>query len=1694
MARRYTGGFISATEQVTDANSANGVFTLAEAQVRTSLGEFPTGRWTPSRSLRFRRSASGFLNRTPATASNRRTWTFSGWFKRGLLVDENHIFTSGSLASQWASIQFMAGSFQIIETQNGITYRLVSTAAYRDPSAWYHVVVAMDTTQAIERNRLKLYVNGVQVTSFTTETYPTQNLQTYYNSATQHGLGRLFDGATSYFYDGLIAETNFIDGQALTPSEFGFTDPETGTWVPKLYTGTYGTNGFYLPFTDHNVAASGQVGFGTNYAGVYTGTANLLSFSEQFDNAFWAKGSFSSSATNITDPFGGTTAESYTSSTTDFAFAAQINCLAGQTYNASVWLKVPSGSLNVNLYAYKPSPFVATGTKTVTVTTSWQRFDFDFTGVDNISSMAIQFGGGNSIGNGQTIHVWGGQVTLGSGVKSYMQTTDRNYWTSNNISNTRTAVTYDSLVDVPGIATVSSLPDVGGVQRGNYPIMSPADNFASATVSNAGLTVTTTNPGNDRHIGCSMAFPSTGKWYWENTVSISDASDARNGMVLMETESFDLIGSETTPAIIFTCQGTGINVYNGAISNANVNEAIRTGGGGTVCFAYDADEGRLWIRKNSAITTSLTPNVLNLYNPRGALRFRIVEYSGSITATNNLNFGQRPFAYTPPAGFKSLNTTNLPNPVIRRPEQHFDVKTYVGNGSSLTIGTTVKQTSAHRISKSVEFDSSIQSHFTRTPSSASNRRTWTWSAWVKRNVLGTDQRFFAAGNSDSTNGSFSFAFGTSNAIRMTAHNVAGNETNQLFTSTSDWYNIVISCDTTQVSAFNRMRIFVNGVYYPFSSYTAVPTQNQDLQINNNVLHTIGRHALNNGNHCDLYIAEVNFVDGQSLTASPFGEFDANSNWMPKRYIGTYGTNGYYLPFSDDRNVITLGYDTSGNNNNWTAVNITPPIPNSAPNVLYYGTPGTYTWVAPTGVTSVNYLVVAGGGGGGGNNHTVATGGGGGAGGMLTGTLSVTPGTSYTVTVGSGGAGGTGGAGTNGTNGTNSVFASLTSIGGGGGATNQKAGLSGGSGGGASGPTTPGSFAGGAGTAGQGNNGGSANQYQGGGGGGAGGVGDGPSNNPNGGAGLASSITGVSAFYAGGGGVTGGIGGGGNQGFAGVNNTGGGGGNGAGGANNPGASGGAGVVILSYTNASSYIGTGAETSLFNSAPFDTPTDYDDGTGVRGNYATMTSSTATITNGGLRVVTSSGESCASSTLSMTTGKWYFEAACTGNVTTGSAVGIVQAATYTSAHNMYEGSNRGYGYYGGGSGQGIFTNMPGSSPQSYGASWTTGDTIGCAFDADNGTLQFFKNGVSQGVYSGVVRNIEYRFAVGEGEGSATASFNINFGQNGFTYAPPSGFRALNTKNLKDVGSFNLPDSFGNFVTTPDLVWLKARSTASYGHRWTDTVRGPTRQLLSHDTGAQTTDTGGVQTFLPNGFQLANGQDYNNTGTSYVSWAWNRGRIPGFDIVSYGGNGAANQTIAHNLGNLPKMMIVKSTTNGTASWNSWNVWHANLSNGAQSYLRLNESAVQNTSGAVWGNAPPGNFTFSVGNSAGAGLNGTGDAFIAYLWAEVPGFSSFGSYTGNGSTDGPFIYTGFRPKWIMIKRTDATASWMIVDAARDPINPSSVALFAQLANAEAAGDAKDFVSNGFKIRSTGASENASGGNYVYAAFADAPFKYANAR
>jgi hypothetical protein len=311
------------------------------------------------------------------------------------------------------------------------------------------------------------------------------------------------------------------------------------------------------------------------------------------------------------------------------------------------------------------------------------------------------------------------------------------------------------------------------------------------------------------------------------------------------------------------------------------------------------------------------------------------------------------------------------------------------------------------------------------------------------------------------------------------------------------------------------------------------------------------------------------------------------------------------------------------------------------------------------------------------------------------------------------------------------------------------------------------------------------------------------------------------------------------------------------------------------------------------------------------------------------------------------------------------------------------------------------------------------------------------------------------------------------------------------------------------PDFVWAKSRTDA-YSHELYNSVVGATKYLVSNATVAETTDANSLLSFNSNGFTLGynSGANYTN-GASAVGWQWQAGQgttstntsgsitstvsvntTAGFSIVTYTGNGGNNQSVGHGLGATPGMTIVKDRTSGS---NHWLVHNQAMATGYTVYLDL--TYAQDSGSGQWGTSAQTSSVFYIGASGGGASNTNGNNYVAYCWAPVAGYSAFGSYTGNGSTDGPFIYTGFRPKFFIVKcTTDAGQQWLMLDTSRSPYNVAQETLFPDSFGVEQLNPRLDFLSNGIKIRNTYGNQNTNGSTYVYACFAENPFKYANAR
>ena len=339
--------------------------------------------------------------------------------------------------------------------------------------------------------------------------------------------------------------------------------------------------------------------------------------------------------------------------------------------------------------------------------------------------------------------------------------------------------------------------------------------------------------------------------------------------------------------------------------------------------------------------------------------------------------------------------------------------------------------------------------------------------------------------------------------------------------------------------------------------------------------------------------------------------------------------------------------------------------------------------------------------------------------------------------------------------------------------------------------------------------------------------------------------------------------------------------------------------------------------------------------------------------------------------------------------------------------------------------------------------------------------------------------------------------------TYAIPDGRTVMAaTTYTGTTASLAVSNAVNGVSFQPDFVWAKDR-TANQQHMLFDSIRGVYNFLTSNTTAAEGNNNQTLTGFNSNGFQLGTNGTINNT-VANVAWQWkaggtsasntngsitstvSAGATQGFSVVTYTGNSTAGATVGHGLGVTPSMIIVKPRT----TVDDWLVYHT--STGASQYLVLNSTAASGSAASYWGT--PNSTTFGLSG----GGNNRSSGMVAYCFAAVAGYSNAFSYTGNGSTDGPFQYLGFRPRWIMIKRSSSTGSWEILDTSRNPYNDTNLTLEADLSAAESTGAGGnwgfDILSNGFKIRGINSEINTSGQTYIGFAVAENPFKFANAR
>lgn len=795
---------------------------------------------------------------------------------------------------------------------------------------------------------------------------------------------------------------------------------------------------------------------------------------------------------------------------------------------------------------------------------------------------------------------------------------------------------------------------------------------------------------------------------------------------------------------------------------------------------------------------------------------------------------------------------------------------------------------AYTVSKSLRFRASATAYLNRTFSTPTNVDKWTFSAWIKRTLPGTNNTIFSANTNF-----YQITYDSSTDTIQVGTSSNYTVTNAKFRDPSAWGHVIVTFDSS-LAATSRCKIYFNGSE---CSYSSQGFQTNTV-INSAIAHYIGRQGVN-ANYLDGYLAEVNFIDGSALTPSSFGAYDTNGVWQPATYTGTYGTNGFYLKFTDvgatSGSNTGYGQDFSGNGNYWTTNN-----------------------------------------------------------------LSSTAGTTYDSMLDSP------------TNATGDIgnYCTLNPLDSGG-------------------PTT------------------------------------------------------------------------------------------------------------NIVNANLQLNSGTDGSV-RSTFWISPSD------TQGYYFEMQSTTLS-TSGSTGGGVGSAQKFLTNSVGWTTSGW-------------DAAGFIKRGSGGGDKWNWYSANVGGG---------------GLSDQDTGIVAATTDILQVAIKNGKVWLGINNTWQNSGSPTGgtgqiiTATNSISPFLIA----STTGTMVVNSGQRPFTYTPPSGFSALNTQNLTTptitngaqymaattytgAGSTQAITNGGNnnagTTFQPDFVWIKNRG-AAWNNNLYDVIRGTGKALFSDLTDAEATNSiyGYLSAFSASGFSATagttSGNLTNQSSSTYVAWQWKAGgssvvnnvgtiqstvsanTTAGFSVVTYTGTGA-NATVGHGLGVAPSMIIVKNRTSAL----NWIVYTATTGAGNVLFLDATNASTANTT--AFNNTSPTSSVFSVG--ANNNTNQSTNNLVAYCFAPVAGYSAFGSYTGNGSTDGPFVYTGFRPRFIMVKRTDTAGNnWRIWDTSRATYNAGLPVLYPNTSDAEdSVTDTYDILSNGFKLRGSGAGANASGGTFIYAAFAENPFKISRAR
>ena len=1032
-----------------------------------------------------------------------------------------------------------------------------------------------------------------------------------------------------------------------------------------------------------------------------------------------------------------------------------------------------------------------------------------------------------------------------------------------------------------------------------------------------------------------------------------------------------------------------------------------------------------------------------------------------------------------------ISTTGLREPSATDQSKNSGVWTLEEQYQADARGTWSNQTGqTYQISNSLRFRASAVTTLTKTFSSTStgNSKVFTYSFWVKKGLHNANMQIFSSAGPNHPGGAdlstivfnqdeiqfYHYPNGGSGYWLVKSHPMRDH---------SAWYHVVLSCDTNNSVDKLRARMWINGVEH-VKSDNVYPSLNASTYYFSTRQQMWGQEDGRYRYPFDGYLAELHAIDGQQLDASYFGYFDHNDVWQPKPYTGKYGINGYYFPFYPGSNINLA--DNYGNSSNYALQSETfdsgtwqKPAAPVAPTVTANSV------VAPDGRTTADTLNFSTT-----NTHpvyqTISL--------SVPRDLGVITGSVYLKQ-----------------NTANLPVLFQVSLFNSGSVIIDGYGL-------LTFTSTQPSISNFAGSAGSHIN----ARYE---------------NVGNGWYRVIVTAKNTTATTC-------------NEVRISV-----------------GAYGQAGSVyawgaMLNYgyqpgdykATTTSAINNNWTPTQFGAADCvkDSPTDgntlEDTGLGgqVSGNYATWNPLVGANYNnvgslGGTIITFSDGNLSANnsantgfaprmqcwSTIGMTSGKWYAEFTNLSNmgvnvskgpIITGTGNGIDTIATYSASGSFFVGN--------------------GATGTQFGTavSCTTSDIIGVAFDVDAATITWYKNGVQMGGFTNLsASNSIYEssrpwfFGRSPDSSGSNATMTANFGQQPFAYAAPAGFKCLTTANLPqssvpngkkyfDTVLYRAATSNGIYRVDgldfrPDFTWIKNRDNVER-HLLTDVVRGNVgvtdKFLVTSDTSAEGANGVSGTTFSV----TDTGYEFNETsigvgelyfsGRSYVGWNWKRGVTPGLDIMTYTGSLTTTGSLAinHNLGVAPKLIISKSRNPNGADGGGWNVQVPVM--GADKFLFLNTTQSLLDSVSTGGGPRPIPTSTQFYTTWNSGSNVSGNNYVAYLFAEIPGFSNFGKYYGTGSTEGAIIYTGFRPKFILVKAvSNSTTStvWTIFDTQRSKYNASVSELYPNLTNSEGTDtDGIDILSYGFRPKRNSEYANYVGWTYIYAAFAEHPFKNARAR